>query len=713
MQLPENELKPQLLASAAMNPWAQHDSASRIQMLGGHLTQALVIEGSEPRRCQSGVEREFGKATFKVEMPCHGEIIKVIEKFPQTISRDSIKLNPLRIIVFRDTMTNEYGILELTNYHSLHQNFGFNFKMNHDNLRKISQGTVLPKGMILADSPNIDEMGNYNMGLEMKVAMMSLPPIIEDGMLISESAAERMATTGFETRWASWGRHYYPLNIYGDDTTHKAFPDIGDRVRDDGLLFALRRLSEPEDYLLAPVEMTPAALREPDSAFDRLVWAEPGARIVDIKIHHNIRNNPEPTPPSMAIQTRKYYGACLQFHNAIISLYNELRRRHGESLRLSEPFHQLIVESLIYTGDPSRLKAIQLYRRIPLDDWRVEITFEQRLIPDKGYKATDLHGNKGVFCRKVPDADMPFDPITGERADIVMDGFSRIKRMNSGGLYEQYINASAAELTRKIRKWCSEDNSAGYQKAWDSLLRFYEIVSPRFYQDLLSPAYRGTPREHVDCVIKDGIYLNIPTDNPAESPTIIAQLQEEFPAPLNPVIYRGESGEMVTTKNPVLIGSLYMILLEKTGNDWMGVSSAKLQHFGIPAKMTQQDRYAMPGRVNPVRNFGESEVRLGVAILPDNVMAKMMEMSNNPVVHKHVCSKIMETDQPSNIKQIWNTDELPMGGNRSTAYVKHILHCDGIELYDEPGNIEDGLIYGQDHYGSDDEEFEIGEDNEG
>lgn len=713
LNLPKNELRPETLATASLNSWISQDTASRVQMFGGHMSQALVLKGADIRRQQSGTEREFGRATFKVKMPCNGEVVAVIDKYPASLFRSS--RSPLIVIIYRDIDTDQFGHIEVPRHHCLHTSFGFEYKYNTQILRKLVQGMVIRKDTVLADSPSIDEAGNYNYGVEVKTAMMSLPGIIEDGVIISKSLAARMETLGIESRVASWGKNYYPLNLYGDAQTYKPFPDIGQRIRPDGLLFALRRLSpnEPEDFLMAPVDMMPEALKAPEYLFDKVVWAEPNALVTDINVHHNIRNNNEPTPPLMAAQARQYYVVLQQFHSRIVEEYDKLVRARGEqNVKLTEELDHLITTSLYFNGSPDRLKAVQLFRRIPLDDWRVEVTFEHSIIPDEGFKLTDSHGNKGVVCSVREDEDMPFDPVTGERADLIMDPFSRIKRMNTGGLYEQYVNASAAQLSRKIVEMTNTQDPSSWQAAWEMLVDFYGIVSPRMRDRLLSPSYKGTPREHVEAVRANGIYLWIPTDNEAEGPHIIQQLREKYPAAYNPVLYRGVSGKMVMTESPVIIGSLYIILLEKTGNDWMGVSSAKLQHFGIPAKMTQQDRYAMPGRVNPVRNFGESEVRSGVAVTEEGTIPKLMEMSNNPVVHKHVCRKILQAEKPGNIECVWDYSELPEGGNRSLGYVLHMLQCGGIDLYEKPGNVEDGAIYHSENPDINDNEFDVGDGDE-
>lgn len=688
-----NELRVDLLASGGWNPWAQHDSSSRVQMIGSHLSQALVMEGATPRRNVTGIEREFGRFTFSIKMPANGEVLRIIHKYPRTLSRDAIRENPLTTIIYEDNATKHIGVVSVPRYHCRHQHFGFRYK-HKQALSRLSVGSTIAKGTILSDSPSIDDQGNYKLGLEANVVFMSVPGVIEDGVIISKSLAKRMTTMGFEKRSVNWGTHLYPLNLYGNDKEYKPFPDIGDRIREDGLLFALRRY----DPLLAPVEMSPAALREPDYIFDQLVYGEPGAKVIDVNVHHDTRSSSPPTPTGMEVQAKKYYDAQLQFYNQLIDEHRSLIRKRGtNNILLTPEFHALLFEAYAYRPDP-KMRATQIYQRQPLDDWRVEVAFEYGMEPIDAFKLTDLHGGKGVACAVWEDEDMPVD-ANGNRAEAIMDGEGTIKRMNIGRMYEQYLNATSRMVTEKIRYWMDNPTDDSVDMAWQYVLGYYQIVSPRMYEMVTGPSFNKTPRAHLEHIVKDGngphdgVKLYMPTDNPAESVEIIKELVKHYPIAITPVTYRGRSGNVVTTKVPVLVGSLYLILLEKTGGDWSGVASSKLQHFGLPAKLSKFDKYSLPGRATPVRIMGETEVRLLAACVGGAATAELLEMSNNPIVHKNVVTNILRAENVSNIEHVINRAEVPSGGSRSLLYTNHSLQCAGIEFFPVKYSEKAPLIY--------------------
>ena len=127
----------------------------------------------------------------------------------------------------------------------------------------------------------------------------------------------------------------------------------------------------------------------------------------------------------------------------------------------------------------------------------------------------------------------------------------------------------------------------------------------------------------------------------------------------------------------VVVGNLYFILLEKTGDDWSSVSSPRLQHLGFPAKLTRGDKSATPGRNQPVRILGEDECRLIAAVCGSFYVAELLDQANSPLTHKHIVRKIQLSDTPSNLEQAVDREEVPYGLQRAVSYVKHILSCAG------------------------------------
>jgi len=681
-----NELEMDLTSIIALNPFISKISMSRGTMFSSsHIAQSLVIDGSNSKRCLTGAEFEFGKGTFKHRLPCDAEVIKVIPKYRQTLGKDSINNNPMNLVIYENVHTKQVGIIELIQYSTAidnkHQHFGFKYKFRPD-IDKVLANTI-PEGTILGDSPAIDGFSgydNYHYGVDTNVAFMSVPGIIEDGVVMSESYRQRIASTGFEKRIISWGKKYYPLNLYGDEHNYKPFPDIGEYTRPDGLLCTLRSFDE----LLGPIEMGPVVLREPDYMFDKRTYGIASAKVIDINIQHVVGRE-QLTPVGMDEQPLKYYGGLRRYYTDILEVYKELQYRRRQNLEITPEFDRLLVEAIDFLGledNPitqhlkktgNRQKIHKLYRRDDVDEWRVEIVFEYKVIPNIGHKIAASNGDEGVICSVWPDADMPVDR-DGNRADLIMDGDSTIKRMNVGRLYEHWINACSRDVTKRVREHISSGGT--YSEAWEYLLSYYRTVAPLMGDAFDRGDYSGTPEDHVKRVMREGVYLWLTANSPSHPLELIKRTRDYFPPTFGPVIYAGG----VVTDRPVLIGSMYIIVLEKTGVDWSGVSSARLQCFGILAKISNSDKYSSPGRNNPIRILGEAEVRLMDAVVGSDVTVDLLDQSNSPTTHKAVVNRLLTTPYPTNIEEIIDRREIPLGKARSNLFVRHILECAGIEF---------------------------------
>lgn len=294
---------------------------------------------------------------------------------------------------------------------------------------------------------------------------------------------------------------------------------------------------------------------------------------------------------------------------------------------------------------------------------------------------------------------MPTDK-QGNRAEIIMDPDSRQKRMNLGGVFEPGINAASRDVTRQLRSMAGIDPflernvhdlterelicesslqqvpESNFRKMWDYYLDYVVTCSQPMY-DLITQKYDRPPQMLMKSVLAEGIRLWRPTDNPTDTLTCVKEIREKFMPVYDKVVY-GENGD--ETDVPVLIGSTYILLLEKTGAEFSAASSAKLQHFGIPSKISNADRFSAPGRNNPVRILGESEIRLMIAVVGSDVVADLIDMSNNPQTHKEIIRQIHESDKPTSFTRILDRGVFPLGNSRPLLFVRHILQCAGIQF---------------------------------
>jgi DNA-directed RNA polymerase beta subunit len=688
-----NQLYRDLMGVNSLNPWDGTDSSSRKQMFSSHIGQTLVIKGSTERRQQTGMEREYAKYTFSVKMPVNAQVIKVIKRYrddESSIAATGIVKTPQEIIIYEQVETKEVGMIIISRYCSHHQYFGFEYR-NQPALHRIRAGEHVAAGEILQDSPSVTPDGGYKYGRECNMAFMSHPACSEDGILISRDILPHFAFKTYETRVVEFGNKRFPLNLYGTPEKFKPFPDIGDKIREDGLLMCLRTYDES----LAAAEQSIYDLMVPDFTFDKPVYAGgAGGTVIDIRVYHD-KDSPYPTTPvGMEVQARKYDEARRASYLEILELYRRLKRDRPE-LQITPEFQRLVVEAISVVGDNKGKRVVKLFRQAPLDDYRIEFVVEYDIVPTTGFKLTDCHGGKGVICQVAEPWQMPVDEA-GNRADIVMDPNSTVSRMNIGRLYEQYINAAGRDVAKEIchrlniqandLKVMSKlgeldrTNRPAIDMAWEYLLGFYKIVSPKMFVWFTDGEYGRSRLEHLAEVITKGVYLYMPPENDPEPVEMIKALEKFYRPTYGPVTYVGNSGRKVTTKLPVRIGSMYIILLEKIGDDWTAVSSGKLQHFGVLSQVTNTDKYSSPTRTQAIRALGEAEVRIYVSYAGPRITAEILDRNNNPKTHQYQVQRILEADQPTNILNTVDRGEIPLGGSKPLQLVKHVLECGGTKF---------------------------------
>lgn len=709
-----NELYRDLLGVNGLNPFKQNNSSSREQMFSSHIGQTLVVDGATERYIQTGMEREYGKYTFSIKMPCDAEIIKVVDRYPTHKHLDDpIKLNPQSVIIYQNVMSKdrEVGMLSVPNFCSYHQYFGFRYA-RQPGANLIKPKSAVPKDTIIMDSPSVRADGGYAFGVQCNVVYMSHPAVAEDGIVICRDVLPKFKFRTYEVRTVEWGSKRFALNLYGDPNKpdeYKPFPDIGDYVREDGLLMCLRSY----DTELAVVEQSRTAVRQENTFFDRGTYVPAGrGRVVDIRIQHD-DHSPSSTPIGMDAQPEKYNRARREFYQAILDQYNQLHRERKDGLKISPEYHRMLVEAIgAVEKDPQRI--IKLYRQAPLDDWRVEFVIEYEITPTIGFKLTDCHGGKGVICYIAEPDEMPVDE-DGNRADIMMDALSTNSRMNLGRLYEQYINAASRDVSKRlcqllgVKKGDSralgvisglESNADGrFEQAWAYLMSYYQIVSPKMYVWMTSGEYKDSRAAHLSRIISevDGtawerdpqnpqafqevpqhfLKMYYPPENPPDQENMIAELETKHRPTYGPVTYKGYSGRVVTTKNPARIGSVYMILLEKIGDDWTAVSSGKTQHFGVLSQVTNADKFATPTRQQAIRAWGEAEVRIAVSYVGPWFVAEMLDRNNNADTHEEILMNLLKSDQPTNVHSLVNRKKIPLGGSKPLKLIKHIAECGG------------------------------------
>ena len=247
-----NELDERLIGIPAVNPFFRSVSGPRAAMFNKHISQRPTISQPTSQRLQTGVGYELGKYTYQITIPEGVYVSAVVPKYGNSLLSTTKFKNPQTTVIYVNDETREIDCVDMVRFHSQHQYFGFEYKYNPSVTENITKGARIHVDSTIADSPAKAPDGDYHFGIHANIALTSDPVVIEDGIKISESFAEKLKFTLFETRTVNFSNDTIGLNIYGDDDLYKLFPNIGEHIREDGVLFALRDYEED----LAPADLS-------------------------------------------------------------------------------------------------------------------------------------------------------------------------------------------------------------------------------------------------------------------------------------------------------------------------------------------------------------------------------------------------------------------------------------------------------------------------
>lgn len=658
-------LKPEFLQVQNLNSFADGVSASRADMFASEIGQAPPLQGAQVKLIQSGMEREYGKYTHQIKMPANAMVTRVINQYspngtvghhyqiPTTVVYQDMDYNQGSL---RERKSPRFGCVHIPIFSLNHHVLGFDF-VRTQATRSLQSGIGIAKDTILAKSPNLDDNGDYRYGKNANILLASIPETRQDGVVLRRGFAESSKFRGYGEMSIQFGSGEIPLNLYGNEKEYKIHPEVGELIRPDGILFATRRLIPG----LFPIQMNRKSLRQVNDTDNRKVAKEEYARVVSVEVIHSTHGK-STTPTGMDAQPRRYLEAQRQYYRELRTAYEEIRSTHGQNFVLTPEFQNMLVrgEMMLHDQARDRQRITFVEGGSPLSEWTIKITYSYPITPTIGHKLADLNGGKGVVVDVWDDDKMPVD-ADGNVADIIMDGGSIVNRLNPSRVFEIDVNASFARTRKTIIESIKADSSPeNHRRMFDWLLIAYDIVSPRF-ADIIR---KLDPIAHIKEVLKDEIHLWIPTDNPRQNDEMMAELLSKYPKCYGPILMTMDDGRKVLSKNFGTIGKQYIIILEKTGDEYSAVASPVLQHQGIPGKLTKADKQSSPGRPQATRITGETEGRLINSLAYYDALFILLDIANSPTTHRAVCRTILTHPTPTNIDKIVDRAKYPRGNNR-------------------------------------------------
>lgn len=399
-----------MLGRTLLQPFEPSNSGSRALMSSIHAEHFMVLSNGEVPIIQTGFETEFGRnSTSYVLSDADYRVIQKINKF--TFNNNHYYL------IIQNIETGEYDVIERVTYK--HNTESYGYMWDNSRLDALQPGMLITKDSIVKTSKGFDEYGNKMNGVNLLTMYLSCAQNMEDSIIISESAAQKLETNLIKSTGITINDNDILLNLYGDNNTHKAFPDIGERVQ-NGIFCSIRRV-ENNNILFSLSQQ-----RQRDIMIsDRNILLD--GYVCDIDVYCN--NTEALGESEYNQQLYKYYQEKINFCQRINDFVSPLAMNGKLSYNLKK----------LYSRCRDALMGKEYYKEKQFNNVIMEVTVMQPLVMEPGDKLADRYGGKGVVSQILPDDRMPMLD-NGRRIEIIKNQSTCINRENIGQLHEQSIS---------------------------------------------------------------------------------------------------------------------------------------------------------------------------------------------------------------------------------------------------------------------------------
>lgn len=689
-------------------------SGSRGAMVGGHKKSAAPLDNPDYPLHFTGQSREYAKYVFNNVVGNDGSVLSFLDvngrKHAAIIKRSSGTLSGdvISQVIFYQRLSSENGVpyidaIEIDSY-TKHDNV-FSSKLTPTSkLNNLSAGDVLHKDEELTRVPS--QVGKeFCDGVNLLTTTMSHPDIIEDSYLISDRAAEKMHAYGLKRFFISLRDNEYLLNTYGTPENPKYYPCVGEAVRDDGLVIAVRK----HDPLFAALDMSIADTMEHSTYYDSCyhVDADPkhvgnrensetGSRVVDLRVWRNEasisqdregeRNKIRSTDENIRLLDESAKG-LKHYYSQIVQFYlHHLKVSHGK-VQFSPEATRIICEAMASEahnyrrefdkaryGRDSHLTAVErIYQYSPISHYSIEIVVRYPIPVTVSSKITDLSGTKGIVGAVRPLHQMPRDPVTGEYIDVVRSSNAVMRRSTYAGLYHIYWDAASLQLRDKL----NEMRTFNTMGAFDVLCDYLSKYNERWAEVIrLAHPTEEKVRKLFDQIDQIGTRIQLPHELDKTPVEITKAVRENYAPRKTRLEITNYFGERELTKEEFYYGNVYTLRLDKTGREFSSTSSMRTNYLGMISVSLPNTRDSRPVNDKPIKYGGESERRLITAYgrpLFDTIHYR----ANNPDAHYGIVLGLYESNTPAAPGDLLGVGDKPCGLSNAHKLTMHPMFCEG------------------------------------
>ena len=345
----------------------------------------------------------------------------------------------------------------------------------------------------------------------------------EDGVVISESSAERMKYKSIETLFIPIYEFSTLQPIYMDaEKSYKYFPGVGGKIKDETVCATLQPKND-SNYTTNDLKQKTSNLIKSLTLSDLINLQSKklsaftltpiktrihNGIVSGLKIHKlNDKADIIDAPLNILLTNlRKIY-----FEDTLLPSYEKLGNLFGQK---SEYAGQIIKQHFAYTDT-------QFTNKKDLKDavWVMEIEITGEDSTHLGDKLANMHANKGITSIILPDELRPIALSTNHPIDLIFNTFGVFSRMNLSQLLEGMVSKNVMLCDNHIRT-NPENTISTLEWLNESIIKYFngDIKSNKYYYDVKQFIKElSTDKDLLNRFIKDVTDNNLFIETPAFS----------------------------------------------------------------------------------------------------------------------------------------------------------------------------------------------------
>lgn len=648
-----------------------HVSASRAIMVNHQFGHAVNIADPEPPLVPSGFEKVLGsKSSMLMRTDAEYEITHKLVKNEYNY-----------VLIGYDRKNHRYHAWEREEIEEHSEGLATRYK--NDIIDSLDIGDIVPKNTLIKSSESFDKYGNYSLGKNLNTVYLISLMAMEDGIGIMNGANEKMKTYRSATVTVPLNDNEIMLNMYGDDSEYKGFPEIGEKIK-RGILCVTRAI----DHAKAPFSLKKKQLRSIEES-DRPYYSD--GRVIDITIRYNkdIRDLTE-TPINHRLL--EYYREQQKYFREMYEIMdNIVRNAEDEGYTYSDEF-TIICEKAHSFVDSSAFFAD-----------RNESVFGNMMIEFKimnaenlivGSKLVGRFGNKGVVSRIVLP-EKSYWTEDGRPIEAVVAALGVVGRLNPAQLNEHDANDLGYRAVLEM-KATSDLKEKG--RIIHRLLKYLNSDEASEFKSYYKNMSDKDKAKFCKTVEKNGIYI---VQDPIENANLLdmEKAHEEFPPVWTRIVFPDGSKSL----KKVICSKMYFLRLKQDPRDKYSARSRGPINplHDLPSKSNRKKNHQEPFADVAVR-LGSQEIECLLGMVPiAEVVADFMAENSTSTEMKDIRARAYYEDPVDEeldelfegINEIYETDipEEPSRKNREIIDARCGLLGTKIEIeYEYP---EDGEYF--------------------